>query len=51
MLNVSDEDFPVRKKYCYLSAANVSPTYNESTKAIFDWQNDLLLNGAVNFND
>ena len=55
--NVSIEDlvlkefFPIKGNLIYLSAANVVPTFSRATMETTEWQTDLMLNGACNFND
>tara|TARA_Y100000389_G_C17416672_1_gene494158 strand:+ start:422 stop:1612 length:1191 start_codon:yes stop_codon:yes gene_type:complete len=48
---IKKEDFPATINYIYLNAANVSSPYKYANEAINKWQNDLLYNGSVNFND
>jgi len=48
---VKSEDFPLTQSTAYINAANVSFMPLCSAKVITDWQNNVAINGCLNFND
>jgi selenocysteine lyase/cysteine desulfurase len=48
---VDPKDFPASGKSLYLNAASVALMYRGAAEAVVEWQEDLALNGTINFDE